>query len=95
LAEYFTTAEIVNIFTDANIQTDKSLFAKWRITLVSLRKLTQCIEAIPSILTVFCHPLNFPNPQSRKDLIKKLNKKPVLSKRKGDFYAQSAVMLRD
>ncbi len=30
IAEHFTTNEIVNVFTDANITTDKSLYAKWR-----------------------------------------------------------------
>lgn len=73
IADYFTTNGIVNVFTDANIPTDKSLYAKWRITLDAFSKMSEPEESIPHILGVFAHPLNFEDQQVRKDFIKKLN----------------------
>src|SRR3989344_3575521 len=73
IAEYFTTNQIVNVFTDANISANKSLYAKWRITLDAFGKMSEPEESIPHILGVFCHPLNFEDPQVRTELIKKLN----------------------
>lgn len=73
IGEYFTTNQIVNVFTDANIPTDIKLYAKWRITLDAFSKMSEPDEAIPHILEVFCHPLNFQDPQVRKDFVEKLN----------------------
>ncbi len=33
IGEHFSTHEIVNVFADANLPTDISLFAKWKIVL--------------------------------------------------------------
>ena len=33
IGDFFTTNQIVNVFDDANIPTDRELFAKWRIIL--------------------------------------------------------------
>lgn len=73
IAEYFTTNEIVNVFTDANINADKTLFAKWRITLDAFGKMSDPEAGIPHILEALCHPLNFEDQQIRKSFIKKLN----------------------
>jgi len=73
IAEQFTTNEIMNVFTDANIHPDKSLFAKWKITLDGFSKMSEPDEGIPHILEVLCHPLNFQDPKVRKDFVKKLN----------------------
>lgn len=73
IAEFFTTNEIVNVFTDANIHPDKSLFAKWRIVLDAFSKMSDPEAAIPHIIEMLCHPLNFEDQQKRKDFIKKLN----------------------
>lgn len=73
IAEQFTTNEIVNVFTDANIPTDKSLFAKWRIVVDAFGKMSQPEEGIPHILKAFCHPLNFPEVEVRRSFVKKLN----------------------
>lgn len=72
IGEYFTTNEIANVFTDANIPTDKSLYAKWRITLDAFGKITT-EECLFHILEEFCHPLNFLEPQIRKNFIEALN----------------------
>jgi len=73
IGEFFTTNEIVNVFDDANIATDRELFAKWRITLDAFSKMSDPEAAIPHILSVFCHPLHFQNPQFRNNFIEKLN----------------------
>lgn len=73
IAEHFTTNEIVNVFADANIPTDRSLYAKWRITLDAFNKMSEPEASIPHILEVFCHPLNFEDPQARGELTIKLN----------------------
>jgi len=73
IGEFFTTNEIVNVFDDANIPTDRELFAKWRITLDAFSKMSDQEVAIPHILSVFCHPLHFPDPQIRSNFIEKLN----------------------
>jgi len=73
IGEYFTTNNIVNVFDDANIPTERELFAKWRITLDAFSKMSDPEAAIPHILSVFCHPLHFQDPQIRSNFIEKLN----------------------
>ena len=73
IGDFFTTNEIVNVFNDANIATDRELFAKWRITLDAFGKMSDQETAIPQILSVFCHPLHFQEPQFRNNFIEKLN----------------------
>jgi hypothetical protein len=72
IAEHFTTNEIVNVFTDANITTDKSLYAKWRITLDAFSRV-ETEEGLFHILEEFCHPLNFTELSFRDAFIEKLN----------------------
>ena len=73
IADYFTTNGIVNVFTDTNIRTDKTLYAKWRITLDAFNN-TATEEAFFHILEEFCHPLNFTDQQIRSNFIDALNK---------------------
>lgn len=73
IGEYFSTNEIVNVFTDAKISTDKSLYAKWRIILDAFSKITT-EDGISHILEEFCHPLNFADLQIRQNFIDALNK---------------------
>ena len=69
----FTTNEIVNLFTEAKIATDESLYAKWRITLDAFGK-TKNDDELFHILEEFCHPLNFSDLEIRKKFIDDLNK---------------------
>lgn len=71
IGDYFTTNEIVNVFTNANISTDKSLFAKWKITLDAFGKIST-EECFFHILNEFCHPLNFNNQETRLAFIETL-----------------------
>lgn len=73
IGEYFTTNQIVSIFSEANIPTDKSLYAKWRITLDAFKKTSKPEETIPALLEAFSHPLNFTEETERNAFIKKLN----------------------
>lgn len=74
LGEYFTTNQIVSVFTEVNIPTDKALYAKWRIALDAFNKLSEPDEGIPAVLEAFAHPLNFEqNPPELRAFIKKLN----------------------
>ncbi|HAW57726.1 MAG TPA: hypothetical protein DCX03_01720 [Bacteroidales bacterium] len=73
IGEYFSTNNIVNIFTDAKISTDKSLYAKWRIILDAFSKVTT-EDGISHIIEDFCHPLNFQDLQIRQNFIDALNK---------------------
>jgi hypothetical protein len=72
IGEYFSTNDIVNIFADANISTDKSLYAKWRIILDAFSKVTT-ENGILCILEEFCHPLGFADLQVRQNFIDALN----------------------
>lgn len=72
IAEHFTTNEIVNVFTDANIPTDVTLYAKWRITLDAFGKAPD-EEILLRVLEEFCHPLNFQESFARENFIKALN----------------------
>lgn len=72
IASHFTTNEIVDVFTDVNIPTDTSLYAKWRITLDAFSK-TSTEEALFHILGEFCHPLNFEDKETRQNFIDSLN----------------------
>lgn len=73
IGNFFTTNEILNIFTDANIPANRELYAKWHITLDAFSK-TSSVEAIFGIIEEFCHPLNFKqNPPRRNDFITALN----------------------
>lgn len=72
IGEHFTTNEIVNVFTDANITADKELYAKWRITLDAFSRV-ETEEGLFHILEEFCHPLNFPDLSIRGAFIEKLN----------------------
>lgn len=73
IGDFFTTNQIVNVFDDANIPTDRELFAKWRIILDAFGKMSDQEAGIQHILKVFCHPLHFPDPQIRSNFIEKLN----------------------
>jgi hypothetical protein len=73
IGEYFSTKKIVGVFTDANVATDPSLYAKWRITLDAFSKMSDPDEAIPHILEMFFHPLNFQEPETRDAAVRKLN----------------------
>ncbi len=74
VGEYFTTSQIVNVFDEVNIPTDKALYAKWRITLDAFNKMSEPDKGIPAVLEAFTHPLLFEqNPQERKAFIRKLN----------------------
>ncbi len=73
IGDFFTTNQIVNVFDDANIPTDRELFAKWRIILDAFSKMSDQDAAIPHILSVFCHPLHFQDPQFRSNFIEELN----------------------
>jgi len=76
IGTYFTTKEIANIFNDANIFVDESLFAKWRITLDAFSKMSDPESAIPRVLETFCHPLNLQHAQDpfyRDNFISSLN----------------------
>ena len=73
IAEHFTTNDIVNVFNDANIPTDKSLYAKWRIVLDAFSKMSDPETIIPHIIIAFCHPLHFPDVQTQNIFIEKLN----------------------
>lgn len=73
IGNFFTTNEILNIFTDANISANSELFAKWHITLDAFSK-TSGVDAIFGIIEEFCHPLNFTkNPPRREEFITALN----------------------
>lgn len=73
IGNFFTTNEILNIFTDANISANRELYAKWHITLDAFSK-TSGVDAIFGIIEEFCHPLNFKrNPLRRDDFITALN----------------------
>ncbi len=74
IADYFTTAKIVSVFTDMNVPTDVALYAKWRITLDAFNKMSSPEEAIPAALENFAHPLNFGDPDLRKQFVKQINK---------------------
>lgn len=73
IGKFFTTNEILTIFTDANISADRELYAKWHITLDAFSK-TSSVDAIFGIIEEFCHPLNFKqNPPRREEFITALN----------------------
>jgi hypothetical protein len=69
---FFSTSEIKNIFADANIAIDETLYAKWRITLDAFNKIST-EEAFFNIIEQFCHPLNFLGPEYRKNFVDKMN----------------------
>lgn len=73
IAGYFTTNQIVSVFEDANISTDISLYAKWRITLDAFGKIPKPEEGLFPVLEEFCHPLCFPDLATREKFIKDLN----------------------
>jgi hypothetical protein len=76
VGSYFTTNEIMNVFTGVNIRVDKELFAKWKITLDALNNLSNSDNSdivIMHILETFCHPLKFSDPQVRHSFIEELN----------------------
>ncbi len=73
LGEFFTTDQIVNVFKDANIPTDKTLFAKWRIILDAFSKIPDQGVGISKIIEVFCHPLNFNDNKTRENFVNDLN----------------------
>lgn len=72
IGSQFTTREIVSVFKALNIYTDETSSVKWLMTLDAFGKISDP-ETIPYILKEFCHPLNFPDPQTRHDFINKLN----------------------
>lgn len=74
IADYFTTSEIVGVFTELNVPTDVALYAKWRITLDAFNKMSSPEETIPVALENFAHPLNFGDPDLRKEFVKHVNK---------------------
>lgn len=95
IGDYFTTNQIVNVFDDANIPTDRELFAKWRIILDAFSKMSDQEAAIPYILLVFCHPLNFQEPQFRSSFIEKLNTILAYEDLKIQATDKGAVILTD
>ena len=80
IADYFTTQKIVSIFSDANIPTNTTLYAKWRITLDAFSKVPSPEEDIPRLLENFAHPLHFQVPDERKKFVRELNKVLVYAK---------------
>lgn len=75
IGDFFTTNEIVSIFTNANISTNVSLYAKWRIVVDAFSKISS-EEGFFHIVGEFCHPLNFTDnieTKTREDFIKNLN----------------------
>lgn len=72
IGEKFSTNEIVGVFTDKDISTDASLYAKWRITLDAFGKIPTN-EGFFSVIEEFCHPLNFSDSDMRKDFIDRIN----------------------
>lgn len=72
IGDNFTTNEIVNVFTDANVKTDVSLYAKWKIILNGFSNISS-EEVLFYIIEQFCHPLNFSDAESRSNFISKLN----------------------
>lgn len=72
IGQHFTTNEIVNVFSDVNIPTDQTLYAKWRITLDAFSKI-ETEERFFHILEEFCHPLNFIDLTIRQKFIDELN----------------------
>jgi hypothetical protein len=83
IANYFTTQQIESVFKNANIPTDRSLFAKWKITLDAFSRMTSPNAAIPYILEDFGHPLRFDDPDQRKKFVREMNK--VLKYTKGEM----------
>ncbi|MCB9818269.1 hypothetical protein H6787_02165 [Candidatus Nomurabacteria bacterium] len=76
IGEYFSTKEITTVFSDFDIETDESLYAKWRITLDAFAKAPNTNTEIPELIAEFCHPLNFKGEQravSREAFIGRLN----------------------
>ena len=76
IGEYFTTKEISTVFSDFDIETDESLYAKWRITLDAFHKAPNTNTEISELLVEFCHPLNFKGDQravSREAFIGRMN----------------------
>lgn len=72
--EYFTTNDITNVFKDFGVQTDESLYAKWRITLDAFSRLSDPDKDIPAVIEDFCHPLNFEGEKvQRETFIETLN----------------------
>lgn len=85
IAEHFTTTEIERVFTEINIPTDRALYAKWKIVVDAFGKMSEPSEAIPHVLEVFAHPLNFDDPAIRKKFVKELN--VVLAYEKLELHA--------
>lgn len=73
IGEYFTTNEITTVFKDIGVETDESLYAKWRITLDAFSKFENKENDIPEAIAEFCHPLSFPDPERRIAFIQRLN----------------------
>lgn len=83
IADHFTTQKIEGVFSNANVPTDRSLFAKWRITLDAFGKMPQTEAAMAEVLEDFGHPLRFTEPDERKKFVRDLNK--VLKYAKGEM----------
>lgn len=74
IGNYFTTSEIVNVFSDLKIKTDVELYAKWRITLDAISKMEDPEKGMITMIEEFCHPLNFMDLETRSRFISDLNK---------------------
>jgi hypothetical protein len=83
IADHFTTQQIESVFKNANVPTDRVLFAKWKITLDAFGKMPQTEAAIAGVLEDFGHPLRFDDPDERKKFARDLNK--VLKYAKGEM----------
>lgn len=74
IGNYFTTSEVVNVFTDLKIKTDVNLYAKWRITLDAISKMEDPEKGMITMIGEFCHPLNFVDLETRNRFISDINK---------------------
>jgi hypothetical protein len=83
IADHFTTQQIESVFKNANVPTDRALFAKWKITLDAFGKMPQTEAAMADVLEDFGHPLRFDDPDERKKFVRNLNK--VLKYAKGEM----------
>lgn len=73
IGSYFTTNEIEGVFSDAGVQVDRDLYAKWRITLDGFSKCALPEDSIPHIIKEFAHPLSFEEIEQRERFIEELN----------------------
>ena len=71
IGSQFTTNEIVNVFSDAGVSTNRELFAKAKIILDAFTKITD-EDLFFRIINEFCHPLRFQDENERTAFIKEI-----------------------